>query len=240
MSTTLNGQLMLTMLAEDLVLRGGCRILMINTDGLECYVPKNKLNLYDQICKEWMHKTKLELEFVDYHKIVLRDINNYIAVDSKGKVKYKGAFEINKDYHKDNSFKIIPIAISKYFIEGIPIKDTIEKHTNVLDFCGRQKFGRDSKGILSHIDNNVIIDTHVGKNLRYYITKPEVKNACRFIKHYNKGTTEIIHVGYYVMPFNTKINYSSINSYNINYSFYINECMKEIRNIKTNQLSLIL
>lgn len=69
-----------------------------------------------------------------------------MAISTKGKVKYKGAFEIQKELHKDNSFKVVPLAISNYFVNRIPVEETVKNHRNIYDFCGRQKFGKDSYG----------------------------------------------------------------------------------------------
>lgn len=232
MKTTINGQLMITMLCEELSLQN-MDILMINTDGFETYVPNDKIDLYYEICKKWENKTKLVLEYVNYNKIILRDINNYISISDKGKIKYKGAFEIDKDYHKDNSFKIIPIALSEYFVKGIPVEETIKNHTNIYDFCGRQKFKGGDYGTTSTIINNRIVVEQQQKNVRYYISN----KGSSFVKNYQKGTTEVINKGYLVTIFNTYIN-KDINKYDINYSFYIKECYKEIDNIIDKQLTL--
>lgn len=236
-TTTLNGQLMLTMLAEDLVDNiPDLTMLQINTDGLTVKVHKNYINDYNNICKKWEDYTKLNLEYVDYNKMVIRDVNNYIAVTTTGKTKYKGAFEIDKDYHKDHSFKIIPIALSEYFVKGIPIEDTIKNHTDIYDFCGRQKFGRDSHGVILTLSDNKVDSKVTGKNIRYYVSD----RGSILVKHYSKGTKEAVHCGYYITDFNTYIKRDTIKDYNIKYEYYIKECYKEIENISSNQLNLNL
>ncbi len=235
MKTTLNGQLMLTMLIEKLVL-AGFQVLMVNTDGLECFVPKDKMGVYYSICKVWEANTKLVLEYVEYSKMIIRDVNNYISVSNKGKVKYKGMFEIEKELHKDNSFKIIPIALSEFFVNGVPIEHTIKNHSNIYDFCGRQKFkGKDygETHVLEYDENNLAIDkiTKQQKNVRYYLSN----KGCNFIKKYAKGTDQFIHKGLNITIFNK---YELKEDYDVNYSFYIKETQKEIDNILTNQLEL--
>jgi len=70
------------------------------------------------------------------------------------KIKSKGFFEINKvvgsepAYHKDNSFRVIPLALQEYFVNNIPVEKTIYNHTNIYDFCGRQKFKGQDYGII--------------------------------------------------------------------------------------------
>lgn len=161
-----------------------------------------------------------------------------MACKSDGKIKYKGRFEIDKDYHKDNSFKIISLALSDYFFKDIPIERTIKEHTNIYDFCGRQKFKHNSHGEthkLMYDENGQAFDKVQiqQKNTRYYISNP----GWNFVKIYAKGTTEQINKGYEVTIFN-KYEKKDMKDYNINYQFYINECMKEIRLIKGDQLEL--
>ena len=53
-----------------------------------------------------------------------KDVNNYISVydDStleKEHVKLKGCFEIDKEYHKDPSMRIVPIALKEYFVNRV-------------------------------------------------------------------------------------------------------------------------
>ena len=233
LKTTLNGQLMLSMLCEWLNTKINLTMLQVNTDGITVKIRKTDLELYYSICKEWEAYTKLTLEYVEYSKMVIRDVNNYLAVTTKGKVKYKGAFEIDKDYHKDNSFKIIPIALSEFFVKGIPVEETITNHHNIFDFCGRQKFKGGDYGTTSTIIGNKLVVEKQQKNVRYYVSN----KGGSFIKNYQKGTTEVINKGYQITIFNTYIK-SEIKQYDINYSFYIKECNKELDNILDKQLTL--
>jgi len=61
--------------------------------------------------------------------MVIRDVNNYIAETWDGKVKEKGCFETQKDWHKDNSYMVVPLAVRDFFVSGVPIIDTF-KHIN--------------------------------------------------------------------------------------------------------------
>jgi len=239
MSITLNGQLMLAMLAERLIDNiPNITILQINTDGITIKLPKHHIKTYEFICKEWEHHTKLELEFVEYSKMIIRDVNNYISVKTNNAIKYKGAFEIDKEYHKDPSFRIIRLALSDYFVKGIPVEETIKNHTNIYDFCGRQKFKSDSYGEITYIDydqsgNPYKQQQKQQRNVRYYIST----GGCTFIKRYSKGTSEYINKGYTVTIFN-KYEDKPFDQYGINYSFYIKECYKEIEQIENKQLEL--
>lgn len=242
MATTINGQLLLTMLSESLVdnIRN-ITMIQANTDGITVRIPRSEQDLYYRLCKEWELKTNLELEYVEYSKMIIRDVNNYSAVTTKGKTKYKGAFEIDKvvgnepAYHKDNSFRIIPLALSEYFINNKSVKETILNHNNIYDFCGRQKFGRDSYGEIHYISRNsseITIEKQQ-KNVRYYISK----SGKKFVKQYTKQSSEIINKGYEVEIFNKYIE-KDMNDYKIDYSFYIKEVNKIIDILEPKQTSL--
>ena len=147
------------------------------------------------------------------------------------KIKTKGCFEIDKEFHKDNSFRIVPLAIQEYFVNNIPIETTIKNHTNIYDFCGRQKFTKDSYGTIHYIRDYREIVEKQQKNVRYYIST----KGNTFIKNYLKGSTEFINKGYQVIIFNK---YVKQENYNINYNFYIQECNKIIDNIQNKQYEL--
>jgi len=136
-------------------------------------------------------------------------------------------------YHKDNSFRIVPLALQEYFVNNIPVEHTIKNHTNIYDFCGRQKFKGQDYGIVKYIEGNNIIPEKQQKNVRYYISN----KGASFIKNYAKGTQEIINKGFQVTIFNKFID-KNFEEYNLNYDFYIKECNKEINNIIDKQLTL--
>ena len=83
MKITINGQLTLMMLYEQIMERiPGAVALLQNTDGVETIIPREHYDLYMQICEEWEEKTNLNLEHDEYQKLVLSDVNNYIGVNN--------------------------------------------------------------------------------------------------------------------------------------------------------------
>lgn len=240
LKTTIVGQLVISKLAESLAEIPNSQILMVNTDGLEIRIPKEHENIYIYICKEWEKQTKLVLEYTEYKKMWIADINNYGSIDFKGKIKNKGRFEVDKvigsepAYYKDNSFKIVPFALQEYFSKNIPIENTINNHRNIYDFCGRQIFKGKDYGIITYLNNQgILIEEKQQKTVRYYISN----KGASFIKKYAKGTNETINVGYQVTIFN-KFEQKDWEKYDIDYSFYIKECYKEIELINNRQLTL--
>ena len=151
MTITVNGQLLLCMLAEQLMRIPKMRMIQINTDGLTIRYPRRYKEHYDTICDWWQSVTALNLEFIDYKSMHVRDVNNYIAVPFEGSVKYKGAYVFNgahtdaKDklaWHKNHSALIVKIAAAKAIVEGIPVRQTIMGHTELFDFFLLAKVGR--------------------------------------------------------------------------------------------------
>lgn len=183
--------------------------------------------------------TGLTYEFNEYKKMVIRDVNNYSSQYSiDNKIKHKGAFEIDKELHKDPSMRIVSIALEKYFFEGIPVKNTIENHTNIYDFCLRLKLTSAFSGEYNYIDQSKGYPEKktikLSKNTRYYISN--LGGAIYKIKNDNKKITGV-NVGFVTTLFN-KYEEKPMNKYDINYNFYITECNKIIDIIENKQLSL--
>jgi hypothetical protein len=241
MSVTVNGQLMLAMLCEDFICNlKDSVILQTNTDGITIRIPRTELENYYNLCKQWENKTRLTLEYVEYSKMWIADVNSYGAISTTGKIKNKGRFEVDKvvgnepAYHKDNSFRIIPLALQEFFTKGTSVEETIKNHTDIYDFCGRQKFKGEDYGYITKIEGDKIVEEKQQKVTRYYISN----RGHVFIKHYAKGSEEIIHRDYLVTIFNKFIE-KDIDKYNIDYSFYIRECYKEINQILDKQQSIM-
>lgn len=79
MRTTLNGQLLLCLLAEKLMSIDELELIQVNTDGLTFVIPRDKSFELDFIQEWWQRVTGLQLERNTYSKMFIRDVNNYIA-----------------------------------------------------------------------------------------------------------------------------------------------------------------
>jgi hypothetical protein len=142
MFTTITGELSLMMLIEKYEL-SGIRVISANTDGVTIMVKKTDLQKMDDINSWWMRVTAYELERADYQKIIFSTVNDYIAIKTDGEIKKKGDFLTDFELHKNKSARIVPIALEAYYVHGIPVSTTIMAHTNVYDFCLRQKSSKD-------------------------------------------------------------------------------------------------
>jgi hypothetical protein len=144
MSITINGQLFMAMLCEKLMWVKEFEIIQANTDGCTFRIPRVMRPRYDEICADWMRLSRLDLEFVDYDRMWVRDVNNYLAQSGK-KVKRKGAYDYEKEWHKDHSFLVIQKAVEASLVHGKPLDEFIRNHSDVFDFMGRVKLDKNSR-----------------------------------------------------------------------------------------------
>jgi hypothetical protein len=167
MSITLNGQLLLCVLAEGLMHIEGLKLIQVNTDGLTVRVPRASKWLVDTAAAAWQQRTGLQLEEAIYKSMMIRDVNNYIAVYENGSVKRKGAYEYEMDWHQNAGGLVIAKVAEKALVDGAPIRETLENWPNIMDFMLRTKVPRSSHlalekdGVTSQLQNIT----------RYYIAK---------------------------------------------------------------------
>ena len=130
----MNGQLMLLDLIEKL--EPHCDIIQSNTDGVLIKVTPESRELCINICHDWENRTRMELEFDDFSKIIQRDVNNYVLVPMSNKVKdvkSKGAV-VKKIDVLDNDLAIIKKAVINWFVDKIPPEKTIWDAEAIIDF----------------------------------------------------------------------------------------------------------
>jgi len=142
MSITINGQLMLCMLAE-MLMDVGCKIFQINTDGLT--VNSTGADEVIDTWRTWEYLTKMTLEDKYYDRMFIRDVNNYIAVGDDGTFKRKGAFEFERGWHQNQSAMVVPRAAFGHLVYDFPIDEAIRNHKNDFDFMLRTKVPRSSR-----------------------------------------------------------------------------------------------
>lgn len=240
MRITINGQLSLTMLYEMICEEiPGAIPLMQNTDGLETVIPREYVDKYMEICARWEELTNLQLEHDTYSKIVLGDVNNYIAITEDGKSKCKGRFEY-KDLalHKNKSFLIIPKALHAYFVEGIDPEKYLSKNQNIFDYCGGVKIKGDWKYVEKHIKNGQYVEKELQKTIRYYICN----SGSKIVKVNKSDGREIqTEAGKWLQQvYINHIDDMSFDEYEINTKYYLENIRKEIEGLEPNKNQLTL
>lgn len=187
----INGQLLLVMLTEKIF--EYCdhppQIIFENTDGAMYRIKRSDYENLTRACEEVEVICKIPLEIQECKKIIARDVNNYINIITDENIKFKGAFEIDRDFHKNHSKRIVPLALANYYIHGIEPVSTIEAHLEgsdysfaenhgIFDFC----LGAKMKGsnILyatqhdAHAENGKI-EEKLTKITRYYVSNSGVQ-----------------------------------------------------------------
>lgn len=245
-SVTIPGQLYLLMLVEMLV-EINCTIVSANTDGIICIIPIDKEKEYYRICDKWMLITGFVLEYTEYEKYIRRDVNNYIAVKTGDKpvmerAKFKGSLNPKlylEDLRKGYNKPIVAQAIANHYLEGIPIRDTIDNCNDILDFCVSQKADKKFDIELRSIDKGILSIHNLTNNLRFYVSTNRSKLLCgKLMKNDTtiaEGTADKytgIVAGRLVSMFNEYVELP-IEEYAIDYPYYYEECMKIIRRIDT-------
>ena len=229
MRVTVNGQLLLTMLAEwmvdeikDLVM------IQANTDGITIKIPRDQYDAVMRICSDWEIRTGMILEYGEYKKMIIRDVNNYLAQTTDGYVKPKGCFEIIPmqngavAYNKNWSMRVVPKAIHAHYLEGIPIADFIHKHDNIYDFGIGFRARKDWNIVHTHIKGNVKREDVQQRTIRYYVSSTGGSLTKR-----NKTDHRMISLesGRSITIFN-KAYTAPMEQFNIDYNYYIKEANK--------------
>ncbi len=234
----------------------------LNTDGVTIgFHPK-----YDgevtKCIEKWEKLTKLKMENNYYDKMVIRDVNNYMAISTKGKVKRKGLFgysmnpeDKEMDYHKNPSMLVIPKALEAYFKDGVPYEEYIRNCTDIYDFCAGVKVTKDFNAVLySYNKDTYRIDKEIIKQqvVRYYVSnfntsikkkyKPGSKIGMKAVKKSKKGNEPGV-VEIQAKGSTTYFNVykeRGIKKYNIDYDFYIRAARDIVNQVSPHAYNLKL
>jgi hypothetical protein len=229
LSITINGQLFLLMLAEQCE-EEGISVDMANTDGITFIIPKEKEERFRVICKEWEKLTLMELENVQYKKVVRLNINSYLAIGVDGTVKQKNLFVTEPDLGNSVDFLIIPKALNAYYIDGIQPENFIIKHNNIFDFCASKKVNKSY--YITWTSPDGITSKQQRLNRFYASTKGG------YLYKNREGSSSHLLKDSGVMIYNRHLEYFPED---INYKFYINKVRSIITELNNNnQLTFIL
>jgi|688.fasta_scaffold00187_40 hypothetical protein len=260
MRITVNGQLSLMMLYEMICEEiPDVTPLMQNTDGLETMIPRKYYDKYMEICERWQNITNLQLEHDTYSKVILGDVNNYIAVTERKKIdkevyeelkkkvpydvyeeingeyffkatKSKGRFEFsNLALHKNKSFLIIPKAIFMYFVHGIKPEDYFLTENNIFDYCGGVKIKGNWEFVEHYVDKGDYTKNKLQHTLRYYISN----TGSKIIKENKDDKREIqIEAGRWLQTVYVKHVETPFEEYGINLKYYSDKVYKEIQSLE--------
>jgi hypothetical protein len=171
MATTINGQLLICMLAEWLLTVPTLQIIQANTDGITYKIHRSQMEHACILRRIWERLTRLTLEEVQYSRMWIRDVNSYVAEPLKGKLKQKGAFWFPRNleeitaagaWHKDFSAQICVMAAVEHMVTGADVERFIYSHQDPFDFMCRAKVNKASQ--------LWIADQQQQRIMRYYVS----------------------------------------------------------------------
>jgi len=228
MFTTITGELSLLMLIEAYEL-AGIHVISANTDGVTIRIDKSLIDKMHEINKWWMDLTSYELERTDYAKIIFSTVNDYLAIKTNGEIKKKGDFLTDFELHKNKSARIVPIALEQFFVNDVPVATTIRNHTNIYDYCLRQKASKD----FHYEGHSKETKTVYNKLIRYYVSNTGEKLLK--MKNENSDSTAVdvsqVEAGEWLM---TVCNHLTPDHSldNINHAYYIERAERIISKIQ--------
>lgn len=193
-SVCITGQLFLLELAQHLYRDiPGLKIVQLNTDGIMVECNRADLKKLDEICDEWQARTGFELEEDSVSKIAQKDVNNYVEVQPNGKSKAKGGYLVKGistagAFNINNSCCIVATALKEYFVNGIPVEETINGCNDIFQFQLIAKAGAKYREAYHLVDGQKI---PVQKVNRVYATKDQRYGKLFKVKAENDSTAKI-------------------------------------------------
>jgi hypothetical protein len=127
---------------------------------------------------------------------------------------------------------VVPIALEQYFVHDVPVEHTIRNHSNLYDFCLRQKASRSFH--YEGTNRSTGKTTVYNKLIRYYVSNdgdkifkiknPECQTRAAPISQVEAGEWVCKVCNY--LPRNSKVD-------NINYDYYIEKANRLVTKIAT-------
>ena len=213
------------MLSERL-LEIGATIYQLNTDGVLYGLKKAKYDELQQVIADFEKVSKLSFETEQFDCFYQLAVNDYFGKQGN-EIKEKGSFLTSIRLGKGLKPTIIPLAVEKYFLEGIKPQDFIPKEKDITKFLMSEKTGKqwtvEYNGEIQQRTNRFYASTN-----GYFLYKWKIENGEK--KYQNMLTAS----GVTLLN-----NMDDLKSEpKINYHYYITEANKIIAQFKNKQLSL--
>lgn len=238
--TTVNGQLLISMIVERLLLEvEGIELIQVNTDGATFRVLKSEREKFDKICQEWEVLTRLKLEYAQIQSIFIPNVNAYLVTYvGSDKIKAKNRFEYeNLEPHKNKSFLVIPKGVKEYLVNGVIPEDYVKSNRNIYDYCGGSRATGEWLFMGVCYADGKLLEAPMQKVVRFYIST----EGCKIMKVNTSDGRRISTVAgiWLQQDFNLFLD-KPWDDYKIDYRYYVEQIYKEIgalSTVKTNQLT---
>ena len=178
MMITVNGQLLLCMLVEQMLKIPNLTMIQCNTDGITYRCPKPYVEHQRAVCRWWESLTHLELEEALYNRMFIDHVNSYMAEYESGSIKRIGAYaHVTPDesagtrervWSKDHSALIVPKIAQRVLIEGLDARSLIEAHDDPYDFLIRGKVPRADSLVMRWPEYSYVVS--LAGTTRYYVS----------------------------------------------------------------------
>lgn len=150
-----------------------------NTDGIFYKVKKKDIPELECRIKEWEERTGLVMDYKSFTKFISKDVNNYLAIQTNGKIHAKGAYV--KDLNDlDYDLPIVNEAIRNYLINGTPVRDTIygcnefRKFQKIVKLSNKYKWVEHEQGLID--EQTCVISGRTKIRLAHYKTNVKYDN----------------------------------------------------------------
>jgi hypothetical protein len=234
-SVTVNGQLLLLGVIEFLESLGDVTCVYSNTDGATFKV---KRTILDEVIKKVdliSNHIGINLEYVMFKKMIVKDVNNFLIVKKDGEIKIKGSFGYTQDITRGFRHPIVQKALYNYYIDGVPVEQTINEETNIYSFCIAQRTGKQFKTFFRTVDGL----KQMQKTNRYFVSTKS--GSLVKIKEKEEGGQQINQAVanenvYILNDFNSEDNEEYLSL--VKRQYYIKETNKIVNSFVQNQLKL--
>lgn len=231
----INGQLILLMLVERL-LNIGCKIVQVNTDGVMYIYKKSNQDAVQDAISDVENITKLNFETGCYEAFYQYAINDYFGViegyslsHNPELIEKKGMFIDKTKLGKGLAPTIIPKAVINYFVNKIPVEETIKNSDDIREFLIGQRVSKEFKVEYCNKRIQRINRFYASTNGAYlYKYKEDELGNVKYQNMLTKSGVTILN----------KLDNISVKDKRINYRYYISEANKIVSELRTVQLNL--
>lgn len=208
-------------------------------DGITVYVKKSMKDKYYEVCKKWCKLTKYTLEFAEYEKLVMFAVNDYVAVKKTDSIKFEDKYKFKgatflQEARMGKGMKlplIVPKALFQHFVLNNDYKTYINEYKDIKHFTRFEKTGKQFK-------------VKWGENFTQRINRFYVSDSGDYLKKINdndpnKIKTISILKDTKVMLLNKFEENKSFEDYNVNLTYYIEQCDEIINQFKIFDLNTL-
>lgn len=164
------------------------QIIFENTDGAMYRIKREYLDKLYEVCDEVGKSVNIPLESQVCQKIIARDVNNYINIIDDNTIKFKGCFEIDRDFHKNHSKRVVSLALAEYYVNGTNPVEFINNYSIETPINVVKDYDYEKKVPINYT-NHGIFDFCIGAKMKGKNTLWKTKQEN--LSHFNSYTDDM-------------------------------------------------